>query len=366
MEDGLLFNQIELHEKIAFKSENGNYDVIFFESLDDLISKLNQLTSVFVVLDKTVEELYCISEKLMCDVPVYLFEAIETNKSLSQSEEICKFLIQNKANKQSTIVAIGGGITQDVAQFSAMVFHRGLNLVLVPTTLLGISDSCIGGKCCINVDSYKNQIGGFKSPKSILIYPKFVATLKQEDILGGYGEIAKLTFTHSKESFDAFSNYALTNRSYTDYLAKFIKLSLESKKIIIEQDEFEGDLRRILNFGHTFGHAFETLCSHQVNHGIAVAFGMQMANFISFKFGLISKSFYAEFSSKLDQIFPLKDLKNSFRFSGSKFLKIMANDKKSLGGYVNLILIKDYAELVIYNTKLDEKLECNIDDFYIQ
>ena len=165
-------------------------------------------------------------------------------------------------------MAIGGGITQDVATLSAHLWYRGVPYVYVPTTLLAMADSCIGAKCAVNLGAFKNQLGTFAAPRRVLVCERFVDTLAEDDVRSGYGEIVKLAIVDSSASFAEGSRADVTAGGFpAAELSAHVRASLETKRRIIELDEHERDLRRILNFGHTFGHALEAVTKNAVPHG---------------------------------------------------------------------------------------------------
>lgn len=350
-----------LVEKIKIKSADLDYSVSFLKTQKELKDLINKENYYFIIDDFIAKNYALINQKYKKNI-ITTIKPDEKIKTLDSVEKICKELIKKGANRTSTIVGIGGGFVQDLSQFTSKIFHRGTKLILIPTTLLSISDSCIGGKCGINLGSYKNQVGVFKSPSDVLVFSKFIKTLTDSQLVDGYGEILKLLITKNKKNALSFLNY-LNNKTDTD-LDFFIKQSLISKKKIIEIDEFENDLRRILNYGHTFAHALESLSKNKISHGQAVGFGINIANFISMKLGLLEEKKFVNIFKNSNKIFKIEHIFENYQYSGNEYLKVMLTDKKTEDTFTNFILCQDYGELIIKKLKLDIKISNLIDEFY--
>jgi 3-dehydroquinate synthase len=267
---------------------------------------------------------------------------------------VLDFLQQNNATKQTVVIAIGGGVIQDIATFSAHLYYRGIRWIYIPTTLLGMCDSCIGAKCGINLNSFKNQLGVFHSPHRVLICLPFLETLSDAEIVSGYGEILKLLLTGSAEQFALLVKSVEKEGLRNSQLSRLIYESLLVKKGVIEKDEYEQDLRRILNYGHTFGHALEAITHHGIPHGKAIAWGIDLVNFMAKERGLLSPGEYdsihifirKHFTHRLPQAVSARELIDASR-----------RDKKVADGKVNLILLRTIGELQIVPTVFDARLE---------
>ena len=203
--------------------------------------------------------------------------ADEGAKSLDRMTDLIVALRDRGAVRGTTVVAIGGGVVQDAAAFAASVYMRGVKWVYVPTTLLAMTDSCIGGKSSINVGSYKNIVGTFHPPERVLVDPTLAASLTPEQVAAGLCEAAKICLCRGPETIDAYLELEPDVGAAPAGLARVIALSLDAKKWFIEVDEFDRAERLILNFGHTFGHALEAASGFAVSHGIAVGLGMLAA-----------------------------------------------------------------------------------------
>lgn len=286
-------------------------------------------------------------------------KALEKHKSYDYLKIILKQLLKKKVNRNFTIVAIGGGIIQDIACYVSSIYMRGLEWIYYPTTLLGMTDSCIGGKSSINLDNFKNTLGTYNPPSKIFINTNFLKTLKKEDLICGIIEAIKILYAN--KSFYKYSSFLKQFTSKKIFInkkkiKKLIYLSLLNKKKIIEKDEFDKNERLKLNFGHTFGHAIESSSNFKISHGIAVGLGIIFA----IKFNKI----YLKVSPTKKEIllhqFLILILKN---FSETQkhlknikvnlFCSALSNDKKSSISYYKFILPAKNGDL--YISKVDKK-----------
>lgn len=348
---------------ITIKSGGGDYKVNFSTTLREFSEHIN-VENNFYIVDKFIYENYNIVKSKFNKNIVGILDPNEKIKTLKTIDEVSDRLIALGANRTSNIVGIGGGFIQDISQFTSHIYHRGTGLILVPTTLLSMADSCIGGKCGININQFKNQVGVFKSPKSIWIYDGFTKSLTTDLLIDGYGEILKLLITKNKKETIKFLKFINENIFNKEDLSKFIKLSLVSKKTVVEVDEYERNERRILNYGHTFAHALESLSSNKIGHGQAVGFGVNLANFISFKMGYLDEKTFLEILELSYKIFNIENIQNRYIYEGQEFLKVFKTDKKTEGNHTNFILCNDYGSLRIQKLKLDNNLGSLIDEFY--
>ena len=221
---------------------------------------------------------------------VVVLPVSEERKVFDTVAELCEKAIQRAAKRNSVVISIGGGITQDVTGFMASVLYRGVNWVYVPTTLLAMADSCIGGKTSLNLGSRKNLLGTIYPPDRIVIHTPFVRTLPDADFASGVGEVVKLHLlggnATAQEIRDALP--ALMARE-TASVERATRASLEIKRSFIEDDEFDRGRRNLLNYGHCFGHAIEAATDFAVPHGLAVVVGMRLADLVAIRRGLLAE-----------------------------------------------------------------------------
>ena len=347
---------------LPIHSGQGDYEVTFPPNVADLVTAMLAVPRAIVVIDQNVASTYAaVLEPLLSSRPSLLVSATEEEKTPLGVTRVWEFFQRSNATKQSNVLVIGGGIVQDICQFSAHNYYRGLRWHYAPSTLLGQADSCIGAKCGINLGAFKNQLGVFHSPAHVWICLPFLETLSDVELCSGYGEIVKLHLTRSgPEIFRELANAVNTDGWRNESLAKFIRQSLEVKRGVIEEDEYEGDIRRILNYGHTFGHALEAITQHCIPHGIAVAWGMDLINFLAWRRQLIDESHFQEVHVFLARHFAWK-LPSGF--SVDELIDGTRRDKKVADGKVNLVLPDRIGGLRIVPTAYDDALVSDVGDY---
>lgn len=265
------------------KSKIRDYRVTFVE---DFKEDLNRNNAIYIV-DKNVQDLYCL-EALE---PKLVIKATEEAKTFSSINNIIQTLLLYPITKKTVLVAIGGGVIQDITGFIASILFRGIEWIFYPTTLLAQTDSCIGSKTCINVDDKKNQVGTFYPPSEIFIDMHFLDTLSTIPYYCGLGEMIKIGL--------------ITNKGFwKNNIRDSIGQALQSKKGFIEKDEFDKNERNLLNYGHTFGHAIEAGTNYRVPHGLAVIMGMDIENYISVRKQYLSEEEFKEIYSTMESYCP--------------------------------------------------------------
>ncbi len=209
---------------------------------------------------------------------VLFVDSREENKTLESCADVLSWLSDNGCDKNSTLAVIGGGMLQDVGTMVASIFMRGISWKYYPTTLMAMLDSCIGGKSSINLGPRKNVVGNFYPPKAIFIDARYFHSLSDTQIAAGLCEGLKITFAKDMQTFNSFRKDMWDLRTTEeDNLYQFLTISINAKKWFIEVDEFDEGPRKLLNFGHTFGHAIEASTDFKVPHGIAIGIGMLIA-----------------------------------------------------------------------------------------
>lgn len=331
------------YKKLAIKSRIHNYSALFIGDLKHGL-RILQGKKLFFIVDARIARLYRDALRpVMRSHPHMVLEASERIKTLDYAKVIIKRLIDSNIRKDFILVAIGGGAIQDITAFVASILYRGIKWVFLPTTLLAQCDSCIGSKTSINVDAYKNQVGNFYPPELVILNVNFLKTLPQPEIKSGMGEIIKVHLLDSIASMRfIIKNYdaSLTNPKVMNQL---ILKSLLIKKGFIEKDEFDTGYRNIMNYGHTFGHALESLTRYRLSHGQAVTIGMDISNYLSWKLGYIRTHLYKEMKKLLLKNWPdylLKDIDLKAFFNG------LARDKKNTGNKITMILTKGPGRMI--------------------
>lgn len=274
---------------------------------------------------------------LLKGLPVLWIEATEEAKSLEQTLPLFVALKDAGLGRSSQLTAIGGGVVQDIATFLASLFMRGISWSYVPTTLLGMADSCLGGKSSINVGPYKNLIGNFHPPRRIDILPAFARSLPAVELAGGLSEAAKIAFCRGASSFAVYERLVepVLGRHWQErQLAELLHATLAVKQWFIETDEFDLAERRLLNFGHTWGHALESATSFSIPHGLAVAIGMLAA----IRFTGEQPSSAALWNHCLALLGPVIEIAQIEAFNADRFLQAFRADKKHSPGHIHLIV----------------------------
>lgn len=269
--------------EINIRSSQKSYPVLIGEGLaQERVAKAAGL----VLCDEALPPLFPF---LQAATPISL-AATENRKTLETVAEVIEAMRSAGATRGSHLYALGGGIIQDVATFAASCYMRGIAWSYFPTTLLGMVDSCIGGKSSINVGPYKNIAGNFYPPDLVCIDTTFCASLPPVQVLEGLCEAVKICFASTDDAFERYLAVADPRPSSADAatLKQIIAITLGAKKRFIEEDEFDTGIRLLLNFGHTFGHALEGASHYRISHGIAVGLGMLASASFSLASGALS------------------------------------------------------------------------------
>lgn len=327
------------------------------KNIDNILIECGVSDNVFIITDCNVAKYYLdiLLSKLGSKViGYYILEPGEESKSIDTAKKVYKKMLETRCDRKTTILSLGGGVVGDLAGFVAATFMRGINFIQIPTTLLSQVDSSVGGKVGINFKNYKNIIGSFYQPKGVIIDTETLKTLDKREIISGLGEVFKYGLIMDYDFF-LWLNDNLNSilNLENNYIVNIVKKSLNIKKAIVQKDEKENNLRKILNFGHTIGHGIEILDNFKTfKHGEAVILGMMLESFISREMGLIDEKYYTEI------VYSLSRLVNPVKFSDFKQKQIMGaikHDKKNEKGRVVLVLPIGKGKVNIYNN-VDEKL----------
>lgn len=266
---------------------------------------------------------------------VIVIEPGEKNKTLESANNIWKELINKKANRNDLLINIGGGLITDIGGFVAATYKRGIQFINIPTSLLGMIDASIGGKTGVNFNGFKNQIGLFNNPEIILCDPYFLKSLPKEELLSGLAEVLKHGLIHSREHWDYCSSLEIDKLD----ILKIINESISIKTKIVCIDPQEKKERKLLNFGHTIGHAIESMLiqkQKQTLHGFAVATGIIIESFISFELNHLKEEDFIEIKKTINKIFPKITFLNT---EIPALLELMKTDKKNNSDEINFTLI---------------------------
>jgi 3-dehydroquinate synthase len=322
-------------EGIKIQSHKGEYGVSFMPKLEGLLGQGPIENSTYII-DKKVAELYGAQLNPILDGGrVLQIEANEESKSLDQFPGYIDALVALNVRRGQPLVAIGGGITQDITCFIAATMMRGLPWIFYPTTLLAQSDSCVGSKSSINSGSVKNILGTFTPPEKVVIDVSFLGTLEKREIFSGIGEMLKVHAIDSPESFDHISSHYERILAESDAMEGFIYDSLLMKKKLIEVDEFDQGPRNVMNYGHSFGHAIESATHYAVPHGIAVTIGMDLANYVAMKLGVSNSNHFERMHGVLDKNC---ELFRNVKVDIELLMDALVKDKKNSATQLKLIL----------------------------
>lgn len=331
---------------ITIHSNVRDYTVNFQEEAHFLVD-LERYPQRLFVIDENVWKHHgtgCLS--IIPPADRMIFPVSEERKNLDSVMEIYDRLMDCSAKKNMTLISIGGGVVQDVSGFVASTLYRGLHWIFIPTTLLAQADSCIGSKTSLNYKRFKNLIGTFYPPAEVHIYPSFLSTLGENDFLSGFGEVAKLHIMGGAETTqELVTNLSQIMRREETALLQAIRNSLSIKLSYMEGDEFDTGRRNLLNFGHCFGHALETVSNYAVPHGQAVIIGMLFANLVAVRRGWLDRPLATHLSDAL----LLKSLSVPLQrdyFFPDPVLEAMRQDKKRVGDGLVVVLMKNNHELV--------------------
>ena len=280
---------------------------------------------------------------------IHLFDDPESAKNLRSVEQITRSLCRAGADRQSLVVAVGGGVVGDVAGFAAAVFLRGVKLVHIPTTLVSQVDSSIGGKTGVNLPEGKNLVGSFYPPQLVLTDPELLRTLSDREFRGGLAEVIKHAIIADAEMFAILEqDMDKVLRRDRQALGFLIPSNVEIKARVVSRDERESGLREILNFGHTFAHALESVTKYRrYQHGEAVAWGMMAAAFLGHELGLTRADDVSRIVALIRRLGPLPPWP---RVPSAALLRAMRSDKKTLSGILRFVLSPRIGEARSYDT----------------
>ena len=331
--------------------------ILYKNDIEKLKTLVASHTKTFLLLDENTEK-FCLQyfnsiELLESNIKIVIPSG-EQHKTIETVQYIWSKLVENHADRKSLLINIGGGMVTDIGGFAASCYQRGIDFINVPTTLLGMIDAAVGGKTGIDFQGLKNQIGLFSQPLAVVVLFDFLNTLPQRELLSGLAEIIKYGFIVDKTFLKAFISKDSKNpkdpknpkapKNPID--PTFIKKAIEVKDKITRNDTTEQGLRKILNFGHTIGHALETYLidnQKEIRHGEGVAMGMVSALYLSEKYCGLNPEitrFYKDLYAKTFNRFNLNGI------PADVLMEIMRHDKKNEDGDIRFVLIDDYGKPV--------------------
>lgn len=313
------------------------------ENLNERIFNYTKANKILIIISEKVNKLYGNKFAFKNSIKFVLKDG-ETQKNFKNYKKILDFALKNKLERKDAIIAVGGGVVGDIAGFAAATYLRGIDFIQIPTTLLACVDSSVGGKVAINTNYGKNLVGAFYQPKVVFCNLNFLKTIDERQFKTGLAEVLKYAFIEkSCQAVTEYNFFDFLEKNYdrilshdNEILAKIIEISLELKAAVVAKDEKELGLRKILNFGHTYGHAIEKITNYKkYTHGEAIAIGMIFAINLAFKKDLITEE-YKNQSLKIIEKFNL--IKNIPKFNSKKMINLMQSDKKVEDGKIKFIL----------------------------
>ena len=330
-------------EKIPYT----NTSIYFDDSFSSLFKYIDlDSSNVFLIVDSNIYDLY--SKKFHEFENILVVESVEDSKSLAYLDTLIDKLILLGCNRSSFIVGVGGGVICDIAGFIASIYMRGIRFGFVPTTLLSITDASIGGKNGVNFKGIKNIIGTINEPEFLLIDFSFLKTLSDFELSNGYSEIIKHACISSNKLFSLLEQVELDYN--TNSFKEILKESIKVKLNIISNDLNENNSRKLLNFGHTFGHAIEA--KYKMSHGEAISLGIVLAINLSSKFGYLDDNSTIVRITNLLSKFSLPIDIN--KYNKKSLMYYVTKDKKSKGKYVDFIVLNSIGSAEVKNLLIEE------------
>jgi 3-dehydroquinate synthase len=333
-----------------------------FTKLKELLQE-KKYSHHFLLVDANTDK-YCrplLEHTLGLSFTKILIPSGERHKNIETCAKIWQLLLDNAADRNALLINLGGGVVGDMGGFCAATYKRGIDFIQVPTTLLSMVDASVGGKLGIDFGSVKNSVGAFQNPQATFIYDGFLKTLAFDELRSGFAEVIKHALIADKNYWEQIAKISNLNDVIIDWTG-IIKKSIEIKSAIVEKDPLEKGLRKILNFGHTIGHALESLSletEHPLLHGEAIAIGMLCEAYYSNKVLSLSDSELEEIIGAIISIYPYCPL---VFFNAEKFESLLMNDKKNRG-VVSFSLLNCIADAV-FDVQVPKKLIFEGLEFY--
>lgn len=315
----------------------------------------------FLIIDSNILKLY--HTDVQINGFVYPIIAKEEVKNMRTVLDIIDKMIENNISKGSRVIAIGGGIIQDLTACACALFRRGQPFCYMPTTTLGQLDSCVGAKCAVNTDRAKNILGLFSAPSEVIIPTFMVQSMPLKDHRAGLSEMLRLCLTSSTKDLEyykqIFSDIKDPQTLNLSQYSEAIKISLGIKRAVVEYDEYETDIRRSMNFGHTFGHAVEKISKFSIPHGLAVLLGMLMSNEYAVSIGIMNTDVQSSIEDAILNTIQGLEI-NGFNISNLDAKEIINQfkfDKKGDGTSVPLIMIEKPGSMIFYKHLFDSNTD---------
>jgi 3-dehydroquinate synthase len=340
------------------------YDIVFKSDFSDLKAEIDRLgyektVKACIISDSNVAPLYkeSLKESLKDSfslVEDYVIPAGESNKTLDHIADVYEFLIQNHFDRKDVLFALGGGVIGDMTGFTASTYLRGIDFIQIPSSLLAMVDSSVGGKTGVDFRGYKNMVGAFYMPKLVYMNLSVLKTLPQRELSCGIAEVIKYGYIRDKAFLSYLEEYN-GEILEDDFLHQIVFTSCAHKRNVVEEDPKEKGVRALLNFGHTIGHAIEKLKKFSLLHGECVAIGMCAAAYLAMKRKTISEEEYHSVCNLMEK-YHLPKSTSADGFTADDVLLTMRSDKKTLAGQIRFIMMSKIGETYIDQSLSDEEL----------
>ena len=353
-----------MSERLEVSVKNGNnYDIVFecgFEALKEELTRLEMVgKKACIVTDSIVEPLYAEPLKKVLEdagntVSVFVFPSGEENKNLDTIQNLYEKLINEHFERRDFLIALGGGVTGDMTGFAAATYLRGIDFIQIPTTLLSMVDSSVGGKTGVDFRQYKNMVGAFNMPRLVYMNLDVLSTLEERQFYSGFAEAMKSALIKDAKFYEwqIENMYEICDRE-PETMKELVRKSCDIKRFIVEKDPTEKGDRALLNLGHTIGHAIEKYKNFNMTHGECVALGCVAAAYISWKREMLSMEEYYEIR---DMFVPFNLPISIDDVEIEEVLAYTKSDKKMENNQIKFVLLKKIGKAVIDRTVTDDEI----------
>ncbi len=347
------------------------YDIVYRENFEGLCEELEKLETekkkLCIITDSNVGALYAdkvreVIQKVCAQVDVYTFEAGEAHKTLDTVKDIYRFLIENHYGRKDMLIALGGGVVGDTCGYAAATYLRGISFIQIPTTLLSMVDSSIGGKTGVDFEQYKNMVGAFHMPKLVYMNLSTLSDLDDRQYFSGFAEVMKSALIRDGIYYEWLieNMYEICEREL-ETVKEMVYRCNQIKKAVVEKDPTEQGERALLNLGHTLGHAIEKHKNFEMLHGECVALGCVAAAYISWKKELLSMEEYYEIR---DMFVPFNLPISVDDIDPAQVVALTKSDKKMEAGKIKFVLLKKIGKAFVSNDVTDEEMLAAVKEIY--
>lgn len=342
---------------LTIQSRSHPYSVEEFSSLGAAVKAVSRPERTHFLVDRNLVNLYPTElGSVLPESRTVILDATEEQKAYEAIAPVFLQLIEKGLKRDGNLVVIGGGVLQDIGCFVATNLARGIHWEFIPTTLLSQADSCIGSKSSINIGPFKNQIGSFYAPHRVLMTHSVLGTLPWDQVRSGVGEILKLALLTSQSEFEELTSDLSGFSGEVLVIEKWVPRALGIKKAYIEEDEFDQGRRNLLNYGHTFGHAFESTTDFGIPHGIAVSLGILAATYASTRLGMVPLKHYLDIKGKLAP-WSAPYGQQLTHVDAHAVLHAMRHDKKNSSSGVTCILTRGFGTMEKRSLDVENELK---------